>query len=209
MGMFDSILVAKSLIDELIKDTDIVLESSDEFYDFQTKDLDNSLTTFFIDESGSFYWNKLNREYIPPPETDKKKKGYNFGEWREISPPEKIEDTRTTYIEFYDLQTTQEERIFITFIAHVKCGKLAEPISIKEIERTNLKEEAIKTKKYKEQWDNVRGTWQWKTSDLIRNSRWKIGKIFYPFFRLLDNIENKLRKTSKQKFLDEKDIGNW
>ncbi len=199
IGMFDSILVAKSLIDELIKDTDIVLESSNEFYDFQTKDLDNSLTTFFIDENGSFYWNKLNREYIPPPETNIKKKGYNFGEWREISPPEKVEDTRTAYIEFYDLQTTQEERIFITFIAHVKCGKLAESISIKSVERTNLKEEQ----------ERFKPSWEWNVACFISTVKWKISRFFYPLSKLIIDIEQNLRLKAKKRFLDEKDIGNW
>ena len=49
MGMFDTVLVAKNLLDEVIKDSDIILEaSSDGYYDFQTKDLDNFLTTFFL-----------------------------------------------------------------------------------------------------------------------------------------------------------------
>jgi hypothetical protein len=210
MGMFDTVLVAKNLLDNVIKDTDIILEaSSDGYFDFQTKDLDNFLTTFFIDEDGSFSWNKLNQEYIPPVETGEKKKGFNFGEWRQISPPEKILDTRTAYIEFYDFYNTETERVFVTFLAHVKCGKLVEPISIKEVERTNLEQEAIKNKKNKAKWDLVRDTWEWKISDAISNSRWKVRRFFQPLFKSLDDLENKLRKTAKSKFLDEKDIGNW
>ena len=207
--MFDSLLVAKSLIDKLIKDTDIVLESSNEFYDFQTKDLDNSLTTFFIDENGGFYWNKLNREYIPPPETNIKKKGYNFGEWREISPPEKVEDTRTAYIEFYDLYTTETERVFVTFLAHVKCGKLVESISIKSVERTNLKEERERFKPQNERWDKVKSSWEWNLACFISNAKWKITRFFYPLSKLIIDIEQNLRLKSKKRFLNEKDIGNW
>lgn len=208
--MFDTVLVAKNLLDEVIKHANITLEaSSDGYHDFQTKDLDNSLTTFYIEEDGSFYWYKLNQEYIPPTETDKKKKRFNFGEWREISPPEKVIDNRPAYIEFYDFYNTETERIFVTFIAHVKDGKLAEPISIKEIERTNLEEESIKAKKNREKWDNIRDTWEWKFADLIQDSKWKITKFFNPLIRSIDNFENKLRKTAKSKFLDEKDIGYW
>jgi hypothetical protein len=207
MGMFDTVLVAKKLLDEVIKDSDIILEAGgDGYYDFQTKDLDNFLTTFFIDEDGSFSWNKLNQEYIPPTE---KKKGYNFGEWRQISPPEKILDTRTAYIEFYDFYNTETERVFVTFLAHVKCGKLVEPISIKEVERTNLEQEAIKNKKNKAKWDLIRDTWEWKISDAISNSRWKIRRFFQPFFNSLDDLEKKLKDTAKSKFLDEKDTGYW
>jgi hypothetical protein len=61
MGMFDSVYVAKSLIDNLIKDTDVLLESFEGYYDFQTKDLDNFLTAFYIENDGSFVWEK--REY--------------------------------------------------------------------------------------------------------------------------------------------------
>ena len=207
--MFDGVYVAKSLIDNLIKDTDIKIESYKGYYDFQTKDLDNSLTSFFIEENGDFCWEKLSQEYIPPTEEDRKKKGFHFGEWKELAPPEKILDTRTAYIDFYDLTNTETERIFITFTAHVKCGKLVEPISIKEIERTNLEKEAVESKKNKAKWDNIRATWEWKIADFIRNSRWKIGKIFYPLKRGIDNFENKLRKSAKKKFLDEKDIGYW
>jgi hypothetical protein len=63
--------------------------------------------------------------------------------------------------------------------------------------------------KNKTKWDNIRATWQWRIADFIRNSKWKIGKIFYPLTRSIDNFENKLRKSAKKKFLDEKDIGNW
>lgn len=208
--MFDTVLVAKNLLDEVIKDTDIVLEaSSDGYFDFQTKDLDNSLTSFYIEEDGSFSWYKLNQEYIAPIETDRKKEGFHFGEWREISPPEKVLDTRTAYIEFYDFYHTETERIFVTFLAHVKCGKLVEPISIKEIERTNLEQEAIRAKKNTAKWDNIRASWEWRVAEFIRNLRWKVSKIFYPLTMGIDNFENNLRKSAKRKFLDEKDIGYW
>jgi hypothetical protein len=210
MGMFDTVLVAKSLLDKVIDDTDIVLQAdSDGYYDFQTKDLDNSMTIFFLEEDGSFVWKKLNQEYIPPTEEEKRKSGFHFGHWKELSPPEKIEDTRTTYIEFYDLYNTETERVFVTFLAHVKNGKLVEPISIKEVEKKNLEEEAIESKKWQIKWDNIRATWEWQIADLIQNLRWKISKIFNPFVRGIDNFENKLRKSAKSKFLNEKDIGYW
>jgi hypothetical protein len=209
MGMFDSIYVSKSLIDDLIKDKDVILDTFEGYYDFQTKDLDNSLTAFYIEEDGSFCWKKLNQEYIPPSEADEKKNRFNFGDWREISPPEKIVDTRSVYISFYDFFNTPEERCFITFAAHVKNGKLVEPIIIESIERTNLEEEAIKTKKWQAKWDNVRSSVEWRMADKMQNAKCKIRKIIYPISNFFDKWENNLRKAAKSKFLDEKDIGNW
>ena len=205
MGMFDSLYVAKSLIDELIKDTDIVLETLNGYYDFQTKDLDNFLTSFYIESDGSFLWEK--RTY---KEREKKDNEPTWTSPLELDgDPQKIEDTRTAYIDFYDVYTTEEERVFVTFTAHIKCGKLLEPISIKSVERTNLKEEKEKFKPYHEKWDRIRASSEWKIAELIRTARWRIYRIFYPLSKRLDDFENNLRSKAKKRFLDEKDIGYW
>ena len=178
------------------------------YFNFQTKDLDNFLTNFYIEADGSFFWEKLNQEYVPSTDEQKKENRWNFGEMREISPPEKIEDTRTTYIEFYDLFEFKKERIFITFISHVKNGKLVEPISIKSIERTDLEKEAIERKKSQERWANIRSTWEWRMSSLIHELRWKTKRFFLPLFKQLDSLEQSLRDRANKKFPDEKDISN-
>lgn len=203
--MFDSIYVAKSLIDALIKDTDVLLESFKGYYDFQTKDLDNFLTAFYIEGDGSFVWEK--REY---KEAEKKQDNpLRYAPLELVGEPQKIEDTRTTYIDFYDVYSTEEERVFVTFTAHVKCGKLAEPISIKSVERTNLKEEREKNKPQHEKWDKVRSSWQWNAACFISNVKWKISRFFYPLSKLIIDIEQNLRSKAKKRFLDEKDISNW
>lgn len=209
--MFDTIHIHQSLIYSLVDQHGFELEMSKykDYFHFQTKDLDNFLTNFYIEADGSFSWEKLHQEYIPPAEIDIKKKGFNFGEWKELAPPEKIEDTRTAYIEFYDLFNFQEDRIFITFLAHVKNGKLVEPITIKSIEKTNLEEEAIKSKIHQEKWKNVRETWEWKFCNFCREVKWKITKFLLPMSNCIDNLEKSLRKKAKKKFLDEKDIIDW
>lgn len=211
MGMYDHILAHESLIHPLIDEYGFELEmsKSKEYFDFQTKDLDNSLTCFFIDKDGSFYWEKLHQEYVEPTEQEKKEKKFAFGHWKQIAPPEKIVDTRTTYIEFYDLFAFQDERIFITFLAHIKNGKLAEPISIKSIERTDLTKEKEELKIHREKWEKVRATWQWRLCDFCGKVKWKINKFFLPLLNYFDNLGKNLRKQAKKKFLDEKDIGNW
>jgi hypothetical protein len=115
-----------------------------------------------------------------------------------LGPPQKIEDTRSTYIDFYDLYTTEEDRYFVTFTAHLKNGKLSEPITLKSIEQTNLKEEEEKHKKTREQWDKVQATWQWQLASLISNTRWKLHKMFHPFVHKLNNFEIYLRDKAKE-----------
>jgi hypothetical protein len=203
--MFDSIYVAQSLIDNLIKDTDVLLESFEGYYDFQTKDLDNFLTAFYIEADGCFVWEK--REY---KEREKKK---SEPEWTPplelVGEPQKIEDTRTTYIDFYDVYSTEEERVFITFTAHVKNGKLAEAISIKSIERTNLKEEQEKFKPQREKWDKVKSSWEWMVAGFISELKWKISRFFHPLTKSINDLEQNLRSKARKKYLDENDPSYW
>ena len=194
--MFDTVLVAESLLQEAVKGTDIVLDSFEGYCNFQTKDLDNFLTTFFIQADGTFVWEKREYTYVEPEFTSTRK--WNFGgTLKEVSEPVLVEDTRTAYIEFYDAFNTEEERLFVTFKAHVKNGKLAEPITLLSVERANLKEEAENTKKVREQWERTEATWEWQLATFISNCRWKIQRFFNPFNRRLDTLEKDLRDKAR------------
>ena len=194
--MYDSLLVARSLIEKAVEGTDIVLEPFNGYYNFQTKDLDNFLTTFFIQEDGSFVWEKREYTYVEPEFTSTRKWNYG-GTLKEVSEPVLIEDTRTAYIEFYDSFATEEERLFVTFKAHVKNGKLAEPITLVSVDRANLKKEAEAFKKSREKWNKTEDTWQWQLATFISNCRWKVQRFFNPFNRKLDTIEKNLRDQAK------------
>lgn len=194
--MFDTVLVHESLIREATKDTDILFESYEGYCDFQTKDLDNTLSTFYIEEDGGFYSLRLHRKYVPPPEKVEKGK-FHFGDWVETAPPEKILDTRTTYIQFYDFYNTEQERIFVTFRAHVKCGKLVDPITVVSLERTDLKKEYANTKIFNEKWEKIRKDKRWILGSLIRDVRRKIYKIFNPITKFLDKIESNLLDSAR------------
>ncbi len=203
--MFDSVYVAKSLIDNLIKDTDVLLESFEGYYDFQTKDLDNFLTAFYIENDGSFVWEK--REY--KEREVKENDPIRYAPLELVGEPQKIEDTRTAYIDFYDVYSTEEERVFVTFTAHVKNGKLAEPIFIKSVERTNLKEEQEKFKPQQERWDKVKSSWEWIVASFISESKWKISRFFYPLTKSISDLEQNLRSKARKKHLHENDSGYW
>jgi len=196
--MYDSILVSQSLIDELIKGSNLELESFNGYYNFQTKDLDNSLTNFFIEADGCFVWEKQEYAYVNQKTDLIDERTLLRLAQEPIGDPQMIPDTRTTYIDFYDLCTNDRERLFVTFTAHVKHGKLVEPITLKSIDRTNLEEERASTKKSQEQWLKAQDTWQWKLATFIFESRWRVRKFFKPLAMKLDNIEYDLKEQAKR-----------
>ena len=202
--MFDTVLVAKNLIDEALKDSGISLVSSDGYYDFQTKDLDNTLSCFYIEENGSFLFRKQELKWVEPDPNNKQK--WNFGHMEPVGDPEMIEDTRTCYIDFYDFCNSEDERIFITFKAHVKCGKLQESISILSIERINLKQEAEKHKEIEEKWKRIKKDIRWIIGSAMRDFRYKISRFFYPMIRSIDKFqEDLLSKAREQEFPKQKE----
>lgn len=193
--MYDTIFVAKALIDQALADEEINIETFEGYYDFQTKDLDSFLSSFYIEEDGSFLYKEQKYKHVSPdPSSDKK---WNFGHLVPDGPSKMIEDTRTSYIEFYDLCSTETERIFVTFTAHVKGGRLAEPIILKSVERTNLAEEREKHKIIQRQRDRVMSTWQWKLASFISSARWKTQRFFNPLMRRLDKLEINLRAQAE------------
>lgn len=199
MSMFDSIIVSQSLIDKLIEGTDIKLVPLKGYYSFQTKDLDNCLTNFYIEADGSFTWEKQDYAY-EKEEADLAEVMSQFKFTpRPIGDPEMITDTRTAYIDFYDFCANDKERLFVTFTAHVKNGKLVEPLVLKSIERTNLEEERIRTNKTREQWQKTQDTWEWKLASFIFEIRWRVQRVFFPLFRKLDALENSLRNKAKER----------
>ncbi len=196
--MFDTVFVAQSLIEKIIKDSDIGLEPFEGYHNFQTKDLDNFMTSFYIEADGSFVWEKQEYEI---KELDSEPHGRKGWSWRTamhpVGAPQMISDTRSAYIEFYDSYDTEKERLFVTFSAHVKNGSLVEPITLKSVERTNLEEERIRTQKIRAQWDKTEDTWQWQVASFIAECRWKVTRFLTPFNRRLDTIEKNLRDQAK------------
>ena len=198
MGMFDTIYVHKTLLHEILKDNDILLEPSEDGYcDFQSKDLDNTLTSFYLKENGSFCYK--HQEYVWK-DTDPKdeKNSWRSGYMEPVGDPIMIGDNRNAYLEFYDFYYTEEDRVYVTFVAHVTGGRLAEPIKLKSVEKTNLEKEAIETKKYRDEWDKIKLTWQWKLATFIFDFRNKVRRLFYPIFRKIDDLDSYLRKQAKK-----------
>lgn len=193
--MFDTILIAKSQLENLINEHSIDLPLNQDYYDFQTKDLDNSLTTFFIRADGVFGWEDCKYEWIDGDKNDKFPN--NLPRQEKTGEPEFIQDNRPAYIEFYDFYATDEDRIFVTFVAHVNNGKLVEPIKLKSLEKTNLEQEAIDLKKSREEWDKVKSTWEWRLATFLFDSRYRVKRFFYPLTKSLDKLDSYLRDRAK------------
>ena len=186
--MFDTVLVKDKLIKPLV-DKDIfeaIQQDLEEgFLSFQTKDLENALFCYKIDE-------------------DKKlmEQRYGFAE-DEANLQKPTHDTRTTYIEFYDaLGQVGEDSIFITFKAHIVKGEVQD-ISVLQIERTNIKEMQENGKKIQERWAKIRSTPEWRLWDFINNFEWKIKRFFYPISRRYSSFKTYLRQKAESKYPDE------
>lgn len=195
MGMFDTVLVKDKLIKPLV-DKDIFeaiqRDIEDSFLSFQTKDLENCLFCYKIDEDKKL----MEQRYgFIRDETER------WGGRNELQ--EATHDTRTTYIEFYDaLGRVGEDSVFITFKAHIVKGEVQD-ISVLEIERTNIKEMEENGKKIQERWAKIRSTPEWRLWDFINNIEWKINRFFYPVSRKYSSFKMSLRKKAESKYPDE------
>lgn len=193
--MFDTVLVKDQLIKPLVdKDIFEALQKDveDGFLSFQTKDLENFLFCYKIDEDKKLMEQKYG---FVEDETER------FGGRSELQ--EATHDTRTTYIEFYDyLGPVGEDNIFITFKTHVVKGEVQD-ISVFKIERTNIKEAEEKNKKVQERWAKIRSTPEWKIWSFLNDFQWKMSRFFYPISRKYSSFKTFLRDKAESKFPDE------
>jgi hypothetical protein len=167
MGMFDTILIHKTLIDSLLeKEWRSSLESEEDYYHFQTKCLENFLWTYFIEADKQIYANK--HSYLE--ETDKPKEA-------------KTKENITAEVFFYDGFITETEEIWLEFKATIIRGQLEE-ISIQDCKRIGL--EVLKERsKVAEEWRKKREElWEMKVFRFFQNLEWKLSKIYKKLFGL-------------------------
>lgn len=180
MGMFDTIVIKKSLLENVIpEEFKPFLEGcSDGYLDFQTKDLDNFLNYYYIEEDLQLYCKK-----------------YNYAE-EKLSSKEKINVTQ--YISYYDLFETKTERIFLTIKCHVVDGILQESV-LESVEKTNLEEEALEFKKTKEKRDKQEAQWEMKLFRFLQNCEWKWHQFTYKLSNRYYKFKTYLRETAEKK----------
>jgi hypothetical protein len=192
MGMYDSINVEKSLIDNLYKENKFLTSIDEKYYSFQTKDLDNALNEYFLEADGTLLLKRVQYEVIEERDLSRPFSPL----FREVG--ESMENTNiSAYINFYDCFCHEDERLFVTFKAHIANGKLVN-ISLSEIEMTDLKKEAEYLKIHKQIWDIQTSTWEYKLSRFIFNIKLSIRKFFSPITRSIEDLEFDLMRKSKE-----------
>lgn len=196
MGMFDTLRVHKSLLSKLVEENKLELKHEEDYYDFQTKDLENFLHLYFLEESKKLILLEQKYKLIP----EEKRSNKPFAPYmEEDGDPVRVESTFTGYVQFYDFYDTDVERIYVTFHAHIVNGNLNEDIAVLNIERMDLRAQAEQAKEARKFWDAVHDTWQWKVLKYIRSIKWFCWKHIGVHFRNLEEyLDNKAREKASK-----------
>lgn len=188
MGMFDTIYVDRKIIDVLLeKDIADVLLTHDEgrYYSFQTKSIDNTLDSFYVDadmvlkratwenEPDAAFWKETDRE------------PYGF----------------TGYVEFYDYVAVGSRSGRVVLCAHIIRGKIDGRVEIKNIElreKAELQEEA---RKVRDRWDGIKRTPEWFALEaLMRADVWVNRHVLKPVQKLVNKAAMELQRRAERKY---------
>jgi hypothetical protein len=197
MGMFDTILIHKSIILPLLEGEELLKEKwrtdTEDCFHFQTKDLENFMWLYKVGEDHKV-WREVH-EYVEDPEC-------KFGMRHERRPDERCEKLNA-YINFYDMvRHIGEDEVWIEFEGHILNGQLAE-VSLVKLEKTNMAHKEAEMQKQQLRWDKIRNTYSWKTFSAIRDVEWKLRRLFRPVFNKYENFLNKLRKDAENQYPSE------
>jgi hypothetical protein len=194
MGMFDTLLVHKSIIHPLIESEELLKKewrSDHEGYlHFQTKDLENFLWVYRVGEDHKVWMER--HEYIEDPD-------YKFGMRHERLPDESCEKLNA-YVNFYDMvRHIGEDEIWIEFNAHILNGMLTE-VSLHKIEKTNMAAKEAEIQKQQLRWDKIRNTYSWRLAAFVGRIEWKIRRLFYPAVNAYNKFLKKLREHAENQY---------
>jgi hypothetical protein len=194
MGMFDTILVHKSIILPLLEGEELLKQKwrtdTEDCFHFQTKDLENFMWLYKIGEDHKV-WREVH-EYIEDPEC-------KFGMRHERLPDERCEKLNA-YVNFYDMvRHIGEDEVWIEFEGHILNGMLAE-VSLVKLEKTNMALKELELRTYQHRWDKIRSTYSWRTFSALRDVEWKLRRVFRPVFNKYENFLKKLRDHAENQY---------
>jgi len=200
MGLFDTCIVKRKLpltkeIKKAFPDTDWTQE------DFQTKDLDNTMTTYTIKGTG-LYWDKVEGEYVRTMTEEEEKKAKK--EKRFVWPYEFIETGRKTVkvshhgvINFYHYKDDKDGNTWdIEFDALFDNGKLKSIKLIKAEISSTAEENQIREKHWQDQMDAYEAHPWTKTKKVLNKITFNYWTRFWGNYvsRFLYNVSQKIQK---------------
>ena len=188
MGMFDTILVDKSIIKSIVDEKYTKhMETDEEYYSFQTKDLENFLWYYYIKQDYKLYVKKWGLD------------GDNETSF-ELVEPQFVNTTQ--YISFYDVFDTDKEHVFLTIQAKVIDGVVVET-NIESIDAQDLEEIAIRDKEFAILRERQEAQWEMKLFRFLQTCEWKWHRWTYKLDKYYYNLKNYLRETAEKKAKNE------
>jgi len=200
MGLFDTCIVKRKLpltkeIKKAFPDTDWTQE------DFQTKDLDNTMTTYTIKGTG-LYWDKVEGEYVRTM-TEKEEKKVKK-EKRFVWPYKFVESGRKTekiyhhgVINFYHYKDDKDGNTWdIEFDALFDNGKLKSIKLVKAEISSTAEENQIREKHWQDQMDAYEAHPWTKTKKVLNKITFNYWTRFWGNYvsRFLYNVSQKIQK---------------
>jgi hypothetical protein len=208
MGMFDNIFCERKL--PLTKEIKKAFPNKDwTKADFQTKDLDNTMTSYYIKKNGYLYTEKVEGEYVRTMTEEEEKKErkqsrfcwpYKFVESSRASVKEEI----TTTINFYEYSDDEAGNTWdIEFDAVFVKGKLKSLELVKGEIISTAEENKARDVKWQEHWTAIEYHPWTKTKKFLNKitfNRWtrfwsKVSKLLYAFQQKISALQIWVIKT--------------
>jgi hypothetical protein len=200
MGMFDTVYVERKL--PLTKEIKKAFPNKDwTKVDFQTKDLDNTMTAYHIKKNGYLYTEKVEGEHIRTVTEEEEAKLKKQGKW--CWPYKFVETSRTSVkklitdtINFYDYREDEEGNTWdIEFDAEFIKGKLVSLELVKGEISITAEENQAREVKWQNEWlayENHPWTKTKKFLNKITFNRWS--KFWFKVSRGIYWAQQKLSK---------------
>lgn len=198
MGMYDEITIKKALpLPKELKKLPIQWKE----HKFQTKNLENCLLEYFIDNKGNLYEIDIEREYIPYSEEEKKNKQSPwdlYKEVKEISRHNKKVDFHGKLC-FYDyLNFDEQQDCWLEFEAYFIYGKL-DKIELKEFRLEPS--HSLRLEEFKKELNAKQKTLKYKVLNFIRAIKgdkvlYFVAKICYKLSNFFSSIQWKIYKIA-------------
>lgn len=181
--MFDNFCVHKQVLDDILRDEwKAHITQDDQYYLFQTKDLENALFSYYIESdyellTETFEWDNSDHK---------------------VKKQSRRNEPLTQCVSFYDVFETNTHQVMLTLYAKIIDGNMHE-VSIKSVEQTCLKEIQARNERNARKWDHQESTWEMRVFRCMQSIEWKINRLLYPIAKKWHGIMQSLRLQAEAK----------